>query len=149
MQLIYQRVTVPSTYPPALRGEGGGQQTSLAGPQGETSRLSSHLVPNWHGQTGSGKRHCVLTCSGTAIRAEVLMQKLLHPQPSAHLLSLLPSTQDGLTPSFVIVQWCGRGTTSPHSGRTNCPPNLRPCFFPPAPCRDLLLALSARVSSAT
>ena len=146
MRLIYQRVTVPSTCPPALRGEGGGQRTSLAGPQRETSRLPSHLVPNRHGGTGSGKRHCVLTCSGTAIHAEVPTQKLLHPQPSARLPSLLPSTQDSLTLSLVIVQWCGRGTTSPHSGCT-VPHTLCPASFlrpPVGICSFLFLPVFPR-----
>lgn len=91
----------------------------------------------------------VLTCSGMAIHAEVLMQKLLHPQPRAHLPSLLPCTQDGLTLFPAIMQCCGRGTVSPHSHPTNCPPHLMPYFLPPAPPRDWFLALSACVSLAT
>lgn len=142
MRLIYQRVTVPITCPPALRGEGGGELRSLAGPQSEASRLSAHLVPSRPRGTGSGKRHHVLTSSDATIHAEVLVQKLLHPQPSARLLSLLPSTQDGFTLSPVTVRWCGRGTMSPRSRLTDHPPYLMPCFLPSAPPRDLFAPCS-------
>lgn len=85
------------------------QWTTIAGLWGETSQLSSRLVPNGHSGTGSGQWHHIPACLGAAIHAEVLVQKLPHPESSARLCSFHPARFD-VSPA--TKWWCSRG---PHT----------------------------------